>query len=514
MRKLLHKILDEQLTSPCLHAFMRHREEIATIYPDLFLEFLQGIVLVREKKLAPEGQNIARLRSATSWVCKGSQVLGHSVVVNGRTYWGDEDLWSHLLGHSVTVASDESGTSDRDQSFTSYFLADDPSTRIGRKSKRVEVAALRVPLEGVVSHTAGRIDSPKTTLLYLILQASAEQEDYSVFGTVLVRSILEFKWRKYGRNIFMMRLSIHLVLLFFVAVAAVGLPRSVCTPGEGGATDTCTATWREMCGSGWGVATLVSLCFSLLGCVVSLALRVRQALLLTQEVIYLGSLVEYLNTISYLCWSFVGVAFLLRDPIMLPLSAWSSMMFTFRVLAFARGFRSVGPLVRMIEKIIVKIQKFLLVMFLLIAGFALFFIALGAPPVQSLLWVLNTGVFGQDPYPGGGAKFDPLSRVSLTHTVLLFELLMMLVALVLLNLLIAIMSSVYESVERVAEFEADYEKGLSILDIERLTLPVIVNWFGLDIDELFPKWLHLLMPAGMIEDRQTVEQKPVVGRAA
>ena len=64
------------------------------------------------------------------------------------------------------------------------------------------------------------------------------------------------------------------------------------------------------------------------------------------------------------------------------------------------------------------------------------------------------------------------------------------------------MTSVYDSIERTAEFEAAYEKGLSIIDIERLTLPVVVNHFDLDVGLLFPKWLHVLMPVGMLEDEQ------------
>ena len=88
-----------------------------------------------------------------------------------------------------------------------------------------------------------------------------------------------------------------------------------------------------------------------------------------------------------------------------------------------------GLLVRMIWKIIVKILSFLLVGVMFITGFAIFFIALGAPAGESLFWVLNTGVFGQTPVRDS-AMFDPLERGPITHTMLLFELLMFLVSLV------------------------------------------------------------------------------------
>ena len=63
----------------------------------------------------------------------------------------------------------------------------------------------------------------------------------------------------------------------------------------------------------------------------------------------------------------------------------------------------------------------------------------------------------------------------------------------------AIMGSSYEKVHAVAELEVAREKSLIILDIERFLLPVYIKWFKKDVEELFPRWLHVLVPVSMIE---------------
>jgi hypothetical protein len=67
--------------------------------------------------------------------------------------------------------------------------------------------------------------------------------------------------------------------------------------------------------------------------------------------------------------------------------------------------------------------------------------------------------------------------------------------------LIAIMNSAYESVRHVARLEVMQEKAMIILDIERLWLPMLIKWFGIDSEVLFPRWLHLLVPASRMHRR-------------
>ena len=97
---------------------------------------------------------------------------------------------------------------------------------------------------------------------------------------------------------------------------------------------------------------------------------------------------------------------------------------------------------------------------------------------------------------GGNAK--PHRDPNPSNKIWLLELLMVLVLVILLNLLIAIMGSSYEKVHHSAELEVLREKSLIILDIERFLL-LYIKWFKKDVEELFPRWLHVLVPVSMIE---------------
>ena len=67
-----------------------------------------------------------------------------------------------------------------------------------------------------------------------------------------------------------------------------------------------------------------------------------------------------------------------------------------QILSYARGFDSLGPLVRMIIKIMIDVRHFLFIMLLLCLGFAMAF-AVAIPhynPIAWLVWMVNTGVYG------------------------------------------------------------------------------------------------------------------------
>ena len=120
----------------------------------------------------------------------------------------------------------------------------------------------------------------------------------------------------------------------------------------------------------------------------------------------------------------------------------------------------------------------------------------------------------------------PLQAVLCTSmgAIVLFQLLMLMVALIMLNLLIAIMNSAYEQVQAMAQLEVLHEKSLIILGIERLWLPVLRK-LGLHRDraaharggrpggararhegesEDFPRWLHLLVPTALLHPDEYV----------
>jgi WD40 repeat protein len=224
VRMLLHSIaVSSRDQSTALKQFMRHREEIADKYPDLFLEFIQNIDLIVEDELAPQGQNIALLKSAADIITAGSEELRPI------------RLWDDLMELPATVSGKPSGRGQNTQRRHSILSSDPTRQRQSNKDlevkiipegcKKVEVTAIRVPLEGVVSQTLEHIAQPQRTLLFLISHAAGELDDYHIFNTLLVRAMLQYKWHSYAQFVFVLQFYGFLVLLACTCLSAYALPR-------------------------------------------------------------------------------------------------------------------------------------------------------------------------------------------------------------------------------------------------------------------------------------------------
>lgn len=108
-----------------------------------------------------------------------------------------------------------------------------------------------------------------------------------------------------------------------------------------------------------------------------------------------------------------------------------------------------------------------------------------------MYWITKTGVYQFD------ADQHEADVTRYPDGVLLFEVMMFAIALLLLNLLIAIMNSAYEEVKTKAKLEVLYQKANIISSMEKLWLPVLIQWGYLDAKKLaalYPKWLHVLVP--------------------
>lgn len=166
----------------------------------------------------------------------------------------------------------------------------------------------------------------------------------------------------------------------------------------------------------------------------------------------------------------------------------------------------------MIVKIMVDIKHFLMVMVVLIMAFAMSFTALGDGMVVSLFWVINTGLFQLTPPPDFDAALGSYTD-TVTHTKILFLILMVMVALILLNLLIAIMNQTYEDVRRVAALEVAGQKSRIILDIERFMLPVFMDLLDIKLSMIFPRWLHVLVPITMMDEASNGQRRRALAQA-
>lgn len=377
--------------------------------------------------------------------------------------------------------------------------------------QKIEVISLCIPLEGLVSHTLEHITQPRATLLSLIVRAAAELGDYSVFETLTMRAMLQYKWKCYAEYFFH-RDAVHFgVLLFFHSIAMCSLPRLCHTSHNPSICDekSFLNAVAEMFCSGRGVVTFVSLVFSWFGSTYQLLLLIS-TLLVDGRGIRQLSMWRILDIATFGSSLAVGLRFIffrVGNPI--TLCATSAWLFCMRILSLAKGTEQLGLFVLMIEKIVADTKNFAIVLIILLAAFMLAFGAMLQNPLHSVIWVWNSGVIGLSP-PG---DMDPTDETELTVNTMALECLYLMSTVVMLNLLIAIMGSSYESVRADAELEVANQRGKIILEYERFYLPHYLRRPGVDFDFYFPSWLHVLTPTAVAdaEESRIVARQSLIG---
>ena len=328
---------------PALRQFMRHRAELASKYPDLFLEFIHSLELVREDRLAPQGGNIALLPPGMELFTAGSEhrypaglwadVMDVSPLMaqqSRNTAAGRakrktsvlctdpsrplevptrKDSGKSSLGHNPFAAAAKSGSGGGGEGGVSQVSRIDPRM-LG--VKKIEVVALFLPLEDAIAHVRLEdVSRPQNTLLFLLSTAAGELNDYSIFSTLTVRAMMQFKWHSYASYIFKLQFFGYLLLLGFVSVASFGLPR-LCEDAR--TIEVCPVHLRDdeeegygavpnrspgyMFQSPLGVVTFVSLVFAALGSISGLALAMRQ-LVVDGSAAYFNSTFNCIDVIAY-----------------------------------------------------------------------------------------------------------------------------------------------------------------------------------------------------------------------
>lgn len=185
-------------------------------------------------------------------------------------------------------------------------------------------------------------------------------------------------------------------------------------------------------------------------------------------------------------------------------ASYNIMCFTFHLISFARGYNNLGALVNIMIQTLYAIRYFILVIIVLIAGFtvslAIFFNKAGEdahPTAWQFLFNWDVQLYG-----GGLSNYSDkkmLRQAARWHqpaaVIVLYEVFKFFVAMLLLNLLIAIMNSVYDDVKSKVSSVLLYEKSRIILDIQTMWLPVMLSRFARPKSYYFPRWLLVLAPA-------------------
>jgi hypothetical protein len=165
--------------------------------------------------------------------------------------------------------------------------------------KKVEVAALRVPFDGAVAYTHSGIARPQNTLLFLISQAAVNQVDFTIFNSVLVQGMLQWKWESYAESIFFAEFTLFMMHLLFVCVFSY--------------FSSLTAAYEleELVHETSGLIVIGTFPFALIGSLFFMSLEIRQLLLDGLRGTWM-----YLDLCTFGAQLVVDVLFLFRSPLL------------------------------------------------------------------------------------------------------------------------------------------------------------------------------------------------------
>ena len=527
--------------------------ELAEKYPDILVAFLTDLTMIQDHALAPMGRNIALLPSSTNLITAGSSErspakfwdpllrkserserstgarkkaarvssiqqtdqafgmtspTGKAPAAPERQPTMMRKRWSGISqkaldatrvnlfvtqrsrfslpgfahdAHPATSALETQGNeawrlmiADRADRYREGFAFAD--------LKKTEVAALRAPFESICGTFARGMPEPDS-FLAIVARASAQQGDYRAYNSVLVQSIIQFKWDAFAKAIFLSQFALcvlHLSVvcgLYFAVFDDAGRDR--------------TTIRNPAAGSPRGVGELLALVFAALLSLGFLCIELSQILIEGQREYFGGGAHSAWKALDLFCYALqlvvdgvlafdVGALDVLSVFCCLNLLA-----FTFKIISFARVFDDLGALVRMIVKIGYEIRHFMIVVSILLLGFWVSFSLLyNQPPTfDQAIDLIDSGLY----------QTNTVRRTN-REIVVIFECFMFAVALLLLNLLIAIMNSAFEQVRQAAFVEVLFEKSRIILNIEKLWLPMVINYAGTDVDFFYPRWLICLAP--------------------
>jgi len=170
------------------------------------------------------------------------------------------------------------------------------------------------------------------------------------------------------------------------------------------------------------------------------------------------------------------------------LAAISILLILLKLCSYARVFQGWGPFVRMIYYTCCNTFHFLTMVLILLAGFGLAFYVLLYQEEGFTSWsdsFLSTFMllFGQ--FQG----VLSVQSCQWSFSTFLMLVILVLTAIILLNLLVAILSSAYEETIRNAEQDTVLQLAEMIVEAET------VDKIGTKFKELFPTWVHILKPA-------------------
>lgn len=320
-----------------------------------------------------------------------------------------------------------------------------------------------------------------------LLTALIESRDPELLDNYIARSLIEHKWRAFGRSFFLRSLWPYVMMLLIQTSLSFVVDWT--NPQSDGIYD-----YRELTKRSITIGVLY---------VLGLMLTVYYVFQESREIVkfrqkYFVDVWNHLDLGHIALHLVFSVLFLFGASDARAVLSIALYLRWIGVFYFLQPFSSTGPLVRMVLVILQDMRHFLLFLSIVLCAtwlsLRLLTIEQDAAfygntselngPGDGLLLIFNLLIlseFDMDVYSG---HYVVIVR-------LLFVINMVLVPVVLLNLLIALMSDSYERIQDRAEIEFQYLRAQIIHHIEAfLPVSVRVN------EEYFPRWVHVAVPVG------------------
>eukprot|EP00911_Craspedida_sp_UC1_P002165 UC1_evm1s1662 len=353
-----------------------------------------------------------------------------------------------------------------------------------KTKEQVPVEARVVPLPGAAGFIKKITINEKESSASL-LEALVRARRADLFDNAIARAVVQFKWKKYGRRRHQWAMAYYIIELALHATISFTADWSI--------DQRVDVALQNIPLSSYYVATLA---LTLLASVLVLYDVYHEA----KEVYHFGRFYFTENVWNYLDLSTIALSlsysalFLMGSDFALPCLATGLYLRWIGMLYYLQAEYHMGQVVRMILAIMWEIRYFMVIMALTIVGawssFHLLLLDISEwgsldplrDPANGLLIMFNLlimGDFDMDTYTGPNII---LARVT-------FVLSMIFVPVVVLNLLIAFMGTIYERVEEKSELEYLALKASIIYKYE-----VYLSKSDRTDIEKFPEWLHVLVP--------------------
>jgi Ion transport protein len=310
----------------------------------------------------------------------------------------------------------------------------------------------------------------------------------AAFGTRLIQTLIDYKWEQFGRRMFLQRMVMYMMYLLCFCIASLGFEDE---------------SYAELDTVNWTKRTWIRAVLELI------------VVLFSAHYFYL-EVQQFRREHSWRAyaadvWNWLDISSCMLIFVLVPASIWEwpqrralqgivAVLLWLKLLHFLRAFFVTGPFIRMVLAILNGIMPFMLILVVVMIAFShglsMLFVDSDDPDLVFEYSSWN-GLLKAYQLLLGDFDVSELRRAEYTVVALVFFIVFTLFGLILLlNLLIALMSSIYERVQSNVLEEWYAERADLILELEQ-SMSVFQRQ-GEAGRRNFPAHIHVLQPAAIL----------------